>query len=79
MVQGLEGTLIEDAMQEIQRTFFDSFEEMVKHQDDIICYLNCDDMTDVARYLIEETGMLGEVPHNIHSNIDCDLLDVILN
>ncbi|MGG4498435.1 antirestriction protein ArdA [Brevibacillus reuszeri] len=65
LAQELEGTAIEDAMQEIQSAFFDSFEEMVEHKDDITCYPDCDDMTDVARYLIEETGMLGEVPSNL--------------
>lgn len=37
------GTPIEDAMQEVQRTFFDSFEEMVEHKGDTICYPDWDE------------------------------------
>lgn len=70
LAQELEGTPIEGEMKEIQRTFFDSFEELVEHKDDIICYPDCDDMEDVARYLIEETGDLGEVPSHLQNYID---------
>lgn len=66
----LEGTPIEDEMKEIQRAFFSNFEEMVEHKDDIIWYSDCDDMTDVAQHLIEETGMLGEVPTYLQNYID---------
>lgn len=65
-----EYTPIEDEMREIQRAFFSSFEEMAEHADDIICYSDCDDMEDVARYFIEETGALGEVPANLQNYID---------
>lgn len=70
LAQELEGTGLELEMYEIQRAFFNSFEEMVEHKDDIMCYPDCSDMADVAAYLIEETGMLGEVPVNLQSYID---------
>lgn len=66
----LEGTPIEEELLEIQRAFFNSFEELVEHKEDIIAYPNCDDMADVAAYLIEETGVLGEVPASLQNYID---------
>ena len=40
-----------------------SIEELSRHQEDIIIHSDCDDISyDVARYYIEETGALGEVP-----------------
>ncbi|MFB7260536.1 antirestriction protein ArdA, partial [Streptomyces nojiriensis] len=57
-------------LSEIQGYWFDSLEELLEHQEDIICYSNCEDMADVARYLVEETGMLGEVPTNLQNYID---------
>lgn len=70
LAEELEGTSIEIEMREIQRTFFSSFEEMAEHVDDIIHYPDCDDMEDVARYYIEETGALGEVPASLQNYID---------
>jgi len=70
LAEELEGTPIEAEMKDIQSAFFSSFEEMVEHKDDIICYSDCDDMEDVARYFIEETGVLGEVPASLQNYID---------
>ncbi|WP_080873453.1 antirestriction protein ArdA [Oceanobacillus timonensis] len=70
MVEEIEGTPLYDALSEIQGYWFDSLEELLEHQDDIIYYPDCDDMEDVARYLVEETGMLGEVPTNLQNYID---------
>jgi len=70
LVDELEGTLIGEAVSDIQHAFFNSFEEMVEHVDDIICYPDCNDMSDVAYYLIEETGALGEVPTHLQNYID---------
>ena len=39
-------------------------------QDDIIHYPDCDDMTDVAYYFIDECQSLGEIPDRIRSYID---------
>lgn len=49
---------------------FGSVEELCEHQDAIIHYPYCEDMEDVARYLIEETGSLGKVPINLQNYID---------
>ncbi|MDE8165294.1 hypothetical protein PT111_09030, partial [Erysipelothrix rhusiopathiae] len=38
------------------QSHFGSIEELYEHQEDIICHSDCDDMADVARYYIEETG-----------------------
>ena len=70
LAEELEGTPMEDAVREIQHAFFSSFEEMVEHKDDIIFYYNCDDMEEVARYFIEESGVLGEVPASLQNYID---------
>lgn len=70
LAEELEGTPIEEEMREIQNTFFGSFEEMVEHKDDIICYPDCDDMEDVARCLLEESSTLGEVPSHLQNYID---------
>lgn len=70
LAEELEGTPIGEVASEIQHAFFNSFEEMVEHVDDIICYPDCNDMSDVARYLIEETGDLGEIPTQLQNYID---------
>ncbi len=70
LAEELESTPIGEVASEIQHAFFNSFEEMMEHMDDIICYPDCDDMSDVAYYLIEETGSLGEIPINLQSYID---------
>ena len=49
---------------------FSSLEELSEHQEDIIIHSDCDDMSDVARYYIEETGALGEVPASLQNYID---------
>ena len=51
-------------------THFSSIEELSEHQEDIIIHSDCDDMYDVARYYIEETGALGEVPASLQNYID---------
>lgn len=51
-------------------THFSSIEELSEHQEDIIIHSDCDDMYDVARYYIEETGALGEVLASLQNYID---------
>ena len=57
-------------------THFSSIEELSEHQEDIIIHSDCDDMYDVARYYIEETGALGEVPASLQNYIDYQDLDL---
>ena len=45
-------------------------EELLEHVEDIQCYSDCDSMEDIARYYVEETGQLGEVPSNLQNYID---------
>ena len=70
MVQELEGSPIYHELSEIQAYWFDSLEELLEHQDDIVYYPDCEDMADVARYFVEETGALGEVPAHLQNYID---------
>ncbi|EHU5031559.1 TPA: antirestriction protein ArdA [Streptococcus suis] len=51
-------------------THFSSIEELSEHQEDIILHSDCEDMEDVARYYIEGTGALGEVPASLQNYID---------
>ena len=41
-----------------------------EHLDNIVYYPDCNDMSDLAYYLIEETGALGEVPTHLQNYID---------
>lgn len=70
MVMELEGSPIYDELSEIQGMWFSSLEELLESKDDIICYSDCDSIEDVARYYVEETGQLGEVPANLQNYID---------
>lgn len=69
-------TIVEGLPDEIRaelsnlQSHFGSIGELHEHQEDIICHSDCDDMADVARYYIEETGALGEVPANLQNYID---------
>lgn len=60
---------IQAELKELQ-SYFGSIEELCDHADDIIQYPDCDDMEDVARYFIEESGALGEVPASLQNYID---------
>ena len=74
MVSELEGSPMYDELSTIQNTWFNSLEEMLENKDDIICYSDCDSMEDVARYYVEETGSLGELPSNLQNYIDYQAL-----
>ena len=60
---------IQEELSELQ-SYFGSIEELCEHEDDIICHSGCDDMADVARYYLEETGQLGELPAHLQNYID---------
>lgn len=51
-------------------SYFGSIEELCEHQEDILHYPDCKDMTDVARCFIEEIGVLGEIPMSLRNYID---------
>lgn len=69
---GMVEELPEDFQAELHtlQSYFGSIEELCDHQDDIIHHSDCDDMEDLARYFIEETGALGEIPASLHNYID---------
>ena len=60
---------IQEELSELQ-SYFGSIEELCEHEDDIICHSGCDDMADVARYYLEESGQLGELPAHLQNYID---------
>ncbi|EEO7552537.1 antirestriction protein ArdA [Listeria monocytogenes] len=70
LVMELEGSPILDELKEIQGMWFGSLEELLEHVEDIQWYSDCDSMEDIARYYVEETGQLGEVPSNLQNYID---------
>lgn len=70
MSQEFIGTPLEHDLADIQSAFFSSFEDLYDHKDDIYCYSDCDSMTDLAYYLIDECQTLGEIPARLQSYID---------
>lgn len=52
------------------KSYFGSIEELCDHADDIIHHPDCEDMEDVARHFIEESGILDEVPECLQNYID---------
>jgi len=70
----LEGSPFYTELKEIQRTWFNSIEELLDNVEDIHCHWDCDSMEDVAMYYIEETGLLGEVCEYLQGYIDYDAL-----
>ena len=49
---------------------FGSLEEVYEHKDEIYYYPNCEDMTDVAYYFIDELQVLGEIPPLLQNYIN---------
>lgn len=43
----------------------DELDEVYDHKDDVYCYSDCETMTDVAYYFIDEMQMLGEIPSQL--------------
>lgn len=74
LIEEIDGTPLYHELKEIQNTWFSNLEELLENKDDIVCYEDCDSMEDVARYYVEETGQLGEVPSNFQNYIDYQAL-----
>lgn len=70
MAEELASTDIGEAISNIQKAFFSSFEELYEHKDDIVYYPGCSDMSDVAYYLIDDCNMLGKIPENVRNYIN---------
>ena len=57
-------------LKDIQGAFFTSFDEMMEHLGDIVYYGGCEDMTDLAMYMIRDCNMWGEIPEKVLNYID---------
>ena len=68
--------MVEDLPEDIQDELsellccYSSLEELCEHADEIIHYPDCNDMTDVAYYFIDECQSLGEIPDRLRNYID---------
>ena len=60
---------ITDALDEFV-SHYGSLEEVYEHKDEIYYYPNCEDMTDVAYYFIDELQVLGQIPLPLQNYID---------
>lgn len=69
LAEKLEGTPVEYEIAAIEQYFFSGFEDLVDHVGDIKHY-PCDNMEEVARYLILETNECGEIPIALRDYID---------
>lgn len=49
---------------------YGSLEELCEHKDDIYYFPDCENMTDVAYFCIDELSMLGEIPSHLQNYID---------
>ena len=49
---------------------YGSLEELAEHKDDIYYYPDCESMTDIAYYYIDELQTLGAIPESLRNYID---------
>ena len=49
---------------------YGTLEEVVEHKDEIYYYPDCESMTDVAYYYIDELNALGDIPPHLQNYID---------
>lgn len=70
LVEELEGTAVYKELSIIQSMWFSNLDDLFDNKDNIIYYSDCESMSDVAAYYVEETGQLGEVPSNLQNYID---------
>lgn len=49
---------------------YGSLEEVVEHYDEVFYYPDCENMTDIAYYYIDELQALGDIPSNLQNYID---------
>lgn len=70
LVEELEGTAVYKELRTIQSMWFSNLDDLFDNKDNIIYYSDCESMSDVAAYYVEETGQLGEVPSNLQNYID---------
>ena len=69
MVQEMQGTPLYYEMDVIQKRWFHSFTEFIDNKDHIRCY-PVQDGESLARYLVQETQIFGEVHPDLMNHID---------
>ena len=69
MVQEMQGTPLYYEMDVVQKRWFPSFTEFIDHKDQIRCY-PVQDGEALARYLVQEVQLFGEVHPDLLNHID---------
>ena len=69
MVQEMQGTPLYYEMDVVQKRWFPSFTEFIDHKDQIRCY-PVQDGESLARYLVQEVQLFGEVHPDLLNHID---------
>ena len=69
MVQEMQGTPLYYEMDVVQKRWFSSFTEFIDHKDQIRCY-PVQDGEALARYLVQEVQIFGEVHPDLLNHID---------
>ncbi|BBK21187.1 antirestriction protein ArdA [Enterococcus faecium] len=49
---------------------YGSLEEVAEHKDEVYFYPDCETMTDVAYYYIDELNVLGDIPERLQPYVD---------
>lgn len=70
LIQEIEEEPIYDELEEILAYWFNDIEDLLEHKDDIIYYLDCESMADVAEHYITETVVLDGMPENLRYYFD---------
>ena len=68
LLEEIEGSGMEDVVNELIGYWFSDLEELVEHKDDIIHY-HCDSFEELAEQFVDE-GLLGEIPDALRYYID---------
>ena len=69
MIQEMQGTPLYYEMDVVQKRWFPSFMEFIDHKDQIRCY-PVQDGESLARYLVQEVQLFGEVHPDLLNHID---------
>ena len=70
MIQEMQGTPLYYEMDVVQKRWFPSFMEFIDHKDQIRCYPVQDGESPLARYLVQEVQLFGEVHPDLLNHID---------
>lgn len=70
LYEDLTSAGLEDVIGELIAESGWGLEELADRKDDIIHYPDCNDITDIAYYLVDEIGMLDGMPDNVSRYFD---------